>query len=245
MKNKDIITILVDELNELKLFNMAATLEGISRSKNFNPSDGIALLQEVIDSEFEPKMSKRLKDRLEKGHLKGCAETMDQCVDSADREYLPTEITHTLAELDFVKDGLNVCILGPSDIGKSYLARALGAHACTKYRVEYYHCEKLLEELVSKKSKDFEKYQKRIRHLINLDLLILDDFLLHTIMDEREVKVLFEIMETRNELQRSIIVCSQREPVSWPSMILNDAVAADAIKKRAVKHFTVVIKPRD
>ena len=39
--------------------------------------------------------------------------------------------------------------------------------------------------------------------------LILDDFLLHTITDEREVKVLFEILEKRCEINLSTIICSQ------------------------------------
>ena len=38
---------------------------------------------------------------------------------------------------------------------------------------------------------------------MKLDLLILDDFLLHTLTDEREVKVLFEVMEKRSELSKS------------------------------------------
>lgn len=69
-------------------------------------------------------------------------------------------------------------------------------------------------------------------------------FLLHTLTDEREVKILFEIMEKRAESLKSTIVCSQREPNSWPSMILNDEVSADSIKGRATKHYTVVIKPQ-
>ena len=73
--------------------------------------------------------------------------------------------------------------------------------------------------------------------------LILDDFLLHTITDEREVKVLFEILEKRCEINLCTIICSQREPASWSSMILNDEVSANAILKRATKHYTVVIKP--
>ena len=74
-------------------------------------------------------------------------------------------------------------------------------------------------------------------------LLILDDFLLHTITDEREVKVLFEILEKRSEINLSTIICSQREPASWSSMILNDEVSSNAIMKRATRHYTVVIKP--
>jgi DNA replication protein DnaC len=47
-----------------------------------------------------------------------------------------------------------------------------------------------------------------------LDLLILDDFLLHTITDEREIKVLFTLLDKRCEDSKSTIVCSQREPES-------------------------------
>lgn len=98
--------------------------------------------------------------------------------------------------------------------------------------------------MVALKIRDFQTYQKQIRYNINLDLLILDDFLLHTITDEREIKVLFEVMEKRSELSKSTIVCSQREPNSWASMILNDEVSSNAIMKRATKHYTVVIQPR-
>ena len=95
------------------------------------------------------------------------------------------------------------------------------------------------------KVKAYDKYQKRIKQLTKRDLLIIDDFLLHSITDEREVKVLFEIMEKRSEMNNSTIVCSQREPVSWTAMIYNDEVASNALLKRATKHFTVVIAPRN
>jgi DNA replication protein DnaC len=59
----------------------------------------------------------------------------------------------------------------------------------------YHHCEEFLETMVALKQSDYKKYQKKVRFYLNLDLLILDDFLLHTITDEREIKVLFEVME--------------------------------------------------
>lgn len=102
---------------------------------------------------------------------------------------------------------MNVCILGPSDSGKSYLAKAIGIVACNTYKVEYHHCETLLEEMAALKAADYSKYQKR------------------------------------SEINLSTIICSQREPASWSSMILNDEVSSNAIMKRATRHYTVVIKP--
>ena len=56
--------------------------------------------------------------------------------------------------------------------------------------------------------------QLHLAHYIKLDFLVLDSFLLRTITDEREIKALFEIMEKHNELSRSTIFCSQRDPNS-------------------------------
>ena len=67
---------------------------------------------------------------------------------------------------------------------------------------------------------------------------------LHTLTDEREAKLLFEILEKRSEMKLSTFICSQRDPKSWSAMILNDEVSANAILKRATKHFTVLIRPK-
>lgn len=98
--------------------------------------------------------------------------------------------------------------------------------------------------MVALKLSDYQKYQRKTKKQLNLDLLILDDFLLHTITDEREVKVLFEILEKRSELSKSTVICSQREPKSWASMIMNDEVSANAIIKRATRHYTIVINTK-
>lgn len=190
------------------------------------------------------RYSKRCRDSLRNAHLRGCPQELSDCVDSADREYLPRGITETLSFLDFVASGMNLCILGPSDSGKSYLAKALGIVACNDYKVEYYHCEVLLEQLVALKSVDYMRYQKRLKKICGASLLILDNFLLHTLSDEREVKILFEILEKRCEINLSTIICSQRDPSSWSAMIMNDEVSTNAILKRATKHYTVMIKPK-
>ena len=152
-----------------------------------------------------------------------------------ERVYLPSDINAILSSLDFIREGLNICILGPSDSGKAYLAEELGIQFCLNFRAMYHHCEEFLETMIALKQTDYSKYQKKVRFYLNLklDLLILDDFLLHTITDEREIKVLFEVMENRGELSRCTIVCSQRESNSWASMILNDEVSTNAILKRA------------
>lgn len=236
---------LIDALNELSMPMMAATLDGLYRSKNFLEMDHLSLLTAMIEPEYSAHTTKKLNNRLKRAGLISFPGQISDCMDSGEREYFPTGITESLGEMSFIRDGMNICILGPSDSGKSYLAKSLGIEACHDYRVAYHHCESLLEELVNLKGRDYGKYQRKIKFLVKLDLLILDDFLLHTISDEREIKVLHELLEVRSELSRSVIVCSQREPKSWTSMMLNDEVSSNAILKRVTKHYTVVINPKN
>lgn len=200
---------LICQLNALNLPHMASALEVLYHSSSFDSIDRVSLLEELIEEEYQEKTSQKFQNRLKRAKLAGGPQSLDKCIDSAERVYLPSDITATLSSLDFIEEGLNICILGPSDSGKSYLAKALGIKVCLKYRTSYHHCEEFLETMVDLKQADYTAYQKKIRFYTKLDLLILDDFLLHTITDEREVKVLFEVMEKRSELSRCTIICSQ------------------------------------
>lgn len=244
-QGENLASILVDELNELGLPNMAATLDTLYHSSGFLQMDRLSLVSELISSEYQDKISKRFNNRLRHAKLIGCPCEINECSDSGVREYLPNGITEVLSSTAFIRDGLNVCILGPSDSGKTYLAKALGIAACHNYKTEYHHCEMFLEDLVALNAQDHDKFLRRLKLIAKLDLLILDDFLLHTIVNESEVKMLFMVLEARCESEKSTIVCSQREPKSWASMILNDEVSANAIIKRATKHYTVVINVKE
>ena len=243
LTGKALFNTLLGELNDMGLPGMSATLDEMYRSPSFLDLDPLMAIARLVEPEYQKKMTKRLQERLRAAHLKGCPQELSNCVDSVEREYLPHGITDALSTLDFISSGMNVCILGPSDSGKSYLAKALGIAACSGYKVEYHHCETLLEQLVALNTADYMKYQKKLNKLCGAALVILDDFLLHTMSDEREVKILFELLEKRSELLRSTIICSQRDPSSWGAMIMNDEVSANAILKRATKHYTVMIKP--
>ena len=199
----------------------------------------------LIEAEYQSKITTRIENRLKKAHLYGCPFELELCRDSREREYLPTDITQTLSSLRFINEGLNVCILGPSDSGKTYLAKSIGIKACSQCRVEYHHCETLLEAMVALKLSDFPKYQRKMKTYAGVELLILDDFLLHTLTEEKETKILFELLEKRNEQQKSTIVCSQRDPKSWTAMMMNDEVSSNAVLKRVTKHYTVVIKAKE
>ena len=240
----ELLQTLEAQLNEIGLSTMALKLDEIFHSPEYMTMDKLDLISEILLPEYQDKITKRINNRLRNAHLIGTPCDIASCVDSTQRHYEPQDSPTILSSLKFIENGLNVCILGPSDSGKTYLAKALGVAACEKYRVSYNRFDEMLESLVYEKTEDYKKYSRHVNRIMNIHLLIIDDFLLNTVADEREIKILLEILEKRIELGRSTIVCSQREPDSWKAMIMNDEVSANAILKRVTRHYVVVIQPK-
>ena len=239
---QELVLDLSEQMNTIKLPLMALKLDELYRSPDYPGMDKLDFLSALLAPEFRDKVTKTTNNRLRTARLIGTPCEIDSCTDSTKRRYVPTGLPDILSSMQFIRDGLNVCILGASDSGKTYLAKALGTEACMNYRVSYNRCNELLESLVAMKAADYAGYERRMRRLMNFNLLILDDFLLHPITEDDEVKALYDVLEKRNELSRSCIICSQREPKAWPSMLMEDEVSSNSLLKRVTKHYIVMIE---
>ena len=233
---------IVEMLNKLKMHHMASELEKIYLLPNFVGMNNLELLHSIVSEEYIHSTNARYISRLKKAGLTGSSCLLEQCVDSKERSYLLSGIIDILSTLNFIEQGMNLCIFGASDSGKTYLARALGTNACKDFRVGYFHCDNLVGNLAYFRKDDYKSYSKKINSLVKLDLVILDDFLLHPIANQDEIKALYEVLEKRNVASKSCIVCSQRDPKSWPSMLMQDEVESNSILKRATKHYSVMIE---
>ena len=165
---------LVDELNELKLPNMAASLDALYHSGSFDDLDAVSMLEQVVEPEYQGKTSQRFQNRLKRANLAGGPQSLEQCKDSAERTYLPPDINSTLSSLDFVREGLNVCILGPSDSGKSYLAKEIAADIISNGYYEKYtqlsdEQKKQVEFVQFHPSYDYSDFVEGLRPKVNDD----------------------------------------------------------------------------
>ncbi len=140
-----------------------------------------------------------------------------------------------LAELlqgSYIRNGQPLLITGPTGAGKSYMACALGHHACTQgYKTMYLNINKFIEKITLAKLDG--SYLKLLAQVEKVPLLILDDFGLAPI-DTNVKLALLQIMEDRYE-KRSIIIASQLPVNSWYEYI-NDPTLADAILDRMTAH---------
>jgi DNA replication protein DnaC len=135
-----------------------------------------------------------------------------------------------LVSFDFIKHNENIIITGPTGSGKSYLAQALGVHACHMLlKTLYFNTARLMDEI--KLSKLQGNYLSLLKKLQTAQLLILDDFGL-TAIDQLQRQALLDIVEHKYD-SASIIFTSQIPVKDWHGLIGDDTIA-DAILDRIV-----------
>lgn len=145
---------------------------------------------------------------------------------------LEKELILRLASGAYILDGHNIILKGPTGSGKTFLACAFGVSACRQFHtVKYIRLPELLDELSLAKLAADGSYRKWIKKYTNVDLLILDEWLL-TDLSTDEAAILLEIVESRHKTA-STIFCSQIDPSGWHLKLGNETIA-EAILDRII-----------
>ena len=218
----------LDLLNQLGLAGMAhafAEFTANDEVKGLNHAEWLALL---LDHEVTYRNDRRLALRLRQARLRHHAVPED--VDYRASRGLDRRLFERLLRGDWLAAHENLAIIGPTGVGKSWLACAIGHNACRNNRsVLYTRLPRLIEELALAKGDG--RIAARMKSLAKVDLLILDDWGLEP-LDGNARHHLLEIIEDRYG-RRSTLVTSQLPIARWHELI-GDPTYADAILDRLV-----------
>jgi DNA replication protein DnaC len=220
---------LLTRMQQLRLSGMYRAFEGIISTNNYEQLSNDDCLNILLQAEWEDRENKKIDRNLHNARFRYRA-SMEEIDFSHPRNLDKTQLLR-LTDCSFITREENIIITGPTGVGKSYLASAIGHQACRLgYKVIYFNTQKLFNLL--RMSKADESYLRETRKIEKQHLLILDDFGLQP-LDAQTRMMLLEIIEDRHNLKSTII--STQLPISNWYETIGDSTVADAIMDRMLE----------
>jgi DNA replication protein DnaC len=220
---------MIEKLQALKLQGI---IEGLEQQEQDDATQGLSFqdrLALLIDRQWTWRQNQMLARRLHASRLKGaaCLENIDY---RAERGLSRSVIRALAQDSTWVKNHEHIFVLGPTGVGKSYVASALAQKACRDgYSVYYTRAATLFRDLNLARADG--SLRQLLRRLSRIDVLVVDDWVM-TPLSEGERRDFWEIAEDRYQT-RSIILTSQMPVSRWHEQI-GDPTLADAILDRLV-----------
>jgi DNA replication protein DnaC len=219
----------IEKLNELQLATMADRFRQQESDPAFSSLSFAERLGLLVDAEWATRQSNRLTRLIRMAQLHFPSASIED-IEYRDDRKLDKALVTKLSTCSYIHDKHNIIILGASGAGKTYLACAFGIAACRCFcRVKYVRLPDLLNDFAVARGTGM--YQKKLKQLKTIDLLILDEWLLLALKKD-EARDVLEIVEARHQ-KSSTIFLSQFSPAGWHSKI-GEGTLADAILDRIV-----------
>ena len=219
------------------MLGIAATLEQRLDTAMKEKWSYSMLVEILLTDEIEQRGNKQLTLRLAKSRL-----NIDKTLETFDfsfNEKFQASVIKELANCEFMEKKQNIFILGPSGVGKSHLAQALGHQACRReYDVLFYGTYELFEWIYAGRGDGTRS--RRLAHVSKAPLLILDDFGLQP-LNETQQGDLYQLIAERYE-KRSTIITSNRDFDEWSTIFVNGLLGSAGLDRLVHRGIPVVIE---
>lgn len=220
----------IQKLVDLRLNGIVTALreqlENATRYRKMTFEDRLGLL---VDREWSERHQRRLTRRLQQARLRdpqACLEDLNLQVARG----LERTTIRRLGTCDWLRKHEHVLVVGPTGVGKTFVACALAHKACRDgYTAMYRRFPRFLQEL--KLARHDGSYPRLLQKVAKTDLIVLDDWGIKPMTDEERRDIL-EVIEDRVGTG-SVVVTSQLPVSKWHEYI-GDPTVADAILDRIV-----------
>lgn len=201
---------------------LEATIEGHQKGE-LHVTEAI---DRLLEHEWQHRQARATATRKSRSRIRKGASLED--FDLSLQRGLTKSDLRSLAKMEWCNEGKPVIFIGPTGVGKSYLARALGLLACENRKTSLFlTITDFLENLsISRVSSTYLKYREK---LVRPDVLILDDFGMRKFTSQ-EAEDLRDVIEHRS-YGKSTVVTTQL-PIDHWSEVIGDEIIRDALVDR-------------
>lgn len=226
---------LADVLRALGLHHAAAHLDPAAGKAIARHDSPMALLDHLMREELCAQLEQRAQLALKRAAIFPLT-----TLDSFDFTYpksIDRDLVMRAATLEFVREKANCVFLGPSGVGKTHLANAIGQLACLQgFRVRFITAADLVNDLVAAQSRN--GLHRRLALWATPDLLLVDE-LGYLTFDSRGADLLYQIFNRR--YQRASTVVTTNLPFKEWGKLFHNTAAASAIADRLV-HKGILVR---
>lgn len=228
---------LEQNMKRLKMPGMMYNLELRLQEARENQLGHLEFLSLLFQDELLNRDGNNFQKRIKAAGF-GVIKTFEGFDFNFNEEALSSSLIRDLATCHFWEQRRNLVLCGPSGIGKSHIAKAIGHEVCRRgENVLFKKTGKLLQELM--KLPHNGRAERLFRKCVKAGLLILDDFAFRK-FDQKESELLYGLADERLG-RASTILTSNRPPQDWygifPDPVIGQAIL-DRLASGAVKVIT-------
>lgn len=218
----------IEMMGQLRLNAMADLYNRSLKEHLYREYTADELLCLMLQTEWESRQQNKITGLTKRAGFKEAVSP--QNIDYHNSRGLDKNVFERLLGLAFIDKKENIIITGPTGVGKSYLAQAIGMTACNRLNKTLFFTTSDFFDLAKLKKLE-GTYLRWSRMLAKVSLLILDDFAA-TPIDAQSRQTLMEVVDKRYE-KTSMIITSQIPVSGWHERI-GEPTLADAILDRLV-----------
>lgn len=218
-----------DKLCAMRMRGMAEALQQQMQEPDIHQLSFEERLGLLIDRQWDWRQNRALERRLRNARLQGpaCVEDIDYRTPRGLDRAVVRSLTQQSA---WVEAHQNLFLLGPTGIGKTWLARAIAQKACRDgYTALFLKAAEMFRDLAMARADG--SHAKLLSIMGRVDVLVVDDFCMAP-MTEAERRDFLEVCDSRYQA-RSTLLTSQLPVASWHAQI-GDPTIADSILDRLV-----------